>query len=214
MSSLRDLLSEVPTVYGKSVSGDFQQFKQRAGLDRHVIPTGFLIAIVLFSTDISSLRDFLAAHDKSRRDDSTKGCGSLRQGYLRDLLYAAGNVSDNVEKKTHVMRNVPDIVEKKTHVMRNVLDIVEKKTHVMRNVLDIVEKKTHVMRNVLDNVEKKTHVMRNILDIVEKKTHVMDNALDIVEKKTGIRQNSPFLTAPSVRHSQLTDFVNYENSVN
>jgi hypothetical protein len=90
-----------------SVSGDFQQFKRRAGLDRHVIPTGFLIATVLFSTDISSLRDFLAAHDKSRRDDSTKGCGSLRHGrherherhgssigkYLRDLLYVAGESS-------------------------------------------------------------------------------------------------------------------------
>jgi hypothetical protein len=77
-----------------SVSRDFQQFKQRAGLDRHVIPKGFLIATVLFSTDISSLRDFLAAHDKSRRDDTLLTvCSSLRQGYMRDLLYEAGESS-------------------------------------------------------------------------------------------------------------------------
>ncbi|MDR2026310.1 MAG: hypothetical protein LBQ01_01970 [Prevotellaceae bacterium] len=36
--------------------------------DRHVIPTGFLIAFVLFSTDMSSLRDFI--HSKTER------CGS------------------------------------------------------------------------------------------------------------------------------------------
>jgi hypothetical protein len=48
-----------------SVSEDFQQFEQKAGLDRHVIPTGFLIAFVLFSTDMSSLRDFI--HSKTKR---------------------------------------------------------------------------------------------------------------------------------------------------
>jgi hypothetical protein len=64
-----------------SVSEDFQQFKQKAGLDRHVIPTGFLTAIVLFSTDMSSLRDFLAARDKSRSDDTLLTvCFSLRHG--------------------------------------------------------------------------------------------------------------------------------------
>jgi hypothetical protein len=74
-----------------SVSEDFQQFEQKAGLDRHVIPTGFSIAFVLFSTGMSSLRDFIHSKAKrcffyniryflqpTRRDDSTKGCGSLR----------------------------------------------------------------------------------------------------------------------------------------
>jgi hypothetical protein len=55
--------------------------------DRHVIPTGFLIAFVLFSTGMSSLRDFI--HSKTERC-FLHNIRYFLQSTLRDLLYVAG----------------------------------------------------------------------------------------------------------------------------